>query len=503
MNKSTQFKADSYYDPYEDSYELLPFRHTRLPNVPDRVLLTSHVGEYLILSDTEFKALKSFDISRHSELFKTLRTRQFICDKERGPFLKGIASQQATRKLFAQEDPTLHIFIVTIRCDHRCHYCQVTPRLVNDSGYDMDALTATAALDRVFESRAPSLTIEFQGGEPALAFDTVRMIVESAEIRAAETHQNVHFVLTTTLHLLTEEMLNYCRSHKIQISTSLDGPRHVHNANRINPGKNSYDKTIDGIARARDICGHDSVDALATITRHSLPYAKEIVDCYLDLGFTSIAARPISPFGFAVKSEKRIGYSVGAYLKFYRELLDYLININLSGTNIEESYASLLLTRILTPFPTAYVDLQSPSAAGTNVLAYNYDGGVYVSDEGRMLAEMGDNRFRMGSVHDELTSLRSSKAMAIIKKSGTAEKLPVCSDCAFVPYCGADPVLNVATQNDPVGDRETSEFCQRHTGLFQILFEYLESGDPDVMRVFLSWISRHDISKIPQAGYMV
>ncbi len=43
--------------------------------------------------------------------------------------------------------------------------------------------TADAALDRVFESRASCLTIEFQGGESALAFERIRYIVEQAEAR--------------------------------------------------------------------------------------------------------------------------------------------------------------------------------------------------------------------------------------------------------------------------------------------------------------------------------
>ena len=503
MKKSNGFQNEAHYSSCGEGHELLPFRYTRIPGLSGRVLLTTPVGEYLTISESEFKSLRSLDIPENSEVFKSLRTRQIVCDSKRGPFMRGIAAQQATRKYFAQEDPALHIFVVTIRCDHRCHYCQVTPQQVDECGYDMERDTAIAAVDRVFESRAQTLTIEFQGGEAALAFEIVEEIVKLAEMRASKTQQEVRFVLTSTLHLLTEKMLIFCRDHNFELSTSVDGPAHVHDANRINSDRDSFKKTVEGIARAREFCGDEHVAALATVTRHSLPYAREIVDTYVSLGFNSIAARPISPFGFAVKSARRIGYSVDEYLDFYRELLDYLIKINLAGTHIDEAYASLLLTRILTPFPTSYVDLQSPAAAGSNVLAYNYDGGVYVSDEGRMLAEMGDNRFRMGSVHDDLASLQSSKAMNIIRSAGDAETLPVCSECAFVPYCGADPVFNVATQNDPVGDRSKSEFCHRHTGLFRLLFEYLEKRDPDTMRVFLSWIGRKDLSAISHAGYMV
>ena len=63
------------------------------------------------------------------------------------------------------------------------------------------------------------------------------------------------------------------------------------------------------------------------------------------------------------------------------------------GTPFLETYAQLLLTKILTPYPTGYVDLQSPAGAGIGVAVYNYDGDVYVSDEARMLAEMGDRIF--------------------------------------------------------------------------------------------------------------
>ena len=368
-------------------YEVLPFRHTRLPALPGQVLVTSGVGEYLFLSKDDFSKLTDGTLEAGTELYRDLRTRQIICDAEGGPFLQGLAAQQWTRKHFATEDPALHIFVLTLRCDHRCHYCQVSPRRPSERGFDMGDATADAALDRVFESEAETLTIEFQGGESALAFPLMRRIVEQAKERAQVAGRRVRFVMATTLHLLTHDMLVFCRDHGIELSTSLDGPEHVHDANRPNGTRDSFKRTVEGMARAREICGHDRVAALATITRLGLRYPRETVDTYLELGFDSISLRPISPFGFAVKSRRKLGYTSDEYLRFYREALDYLIEVNLAGRRIEESYATLLLTRILTPFPTGYVDLQSPAAAGRNVLVYNYDGGVYVSDEGRMLAE--------------------------------------------------------------------------------------------------------------------
>ena len=62
-----------------------------------------------------------------------------------------------------------------------------------------------------------------------------------------------------------------------------------------------------------------------------------------------------------------------------------------------EVYAQLLLQKMLTPFPTGYVDLQSPAGLGIGCVVYNYDGDVYASDEGRMLAEMKDDRSASGT----------------------------------------------------------------------------------------------------------
>ena len=46
------------------------------------------------------------------------------------------------------------------------------------------------------------------------------------------------------------------------------------------------------------------------------------------------------------------------------------------------------------------MDLTSPAGIGIGGLVYNYDGNIYASDEGRMLAEMKDNTFLLGTVDD-------------------------------------------------------------------------------------------------------
>src|SRR5258708_39938408 len=100
-------------------------------------------------------------------------------------------------------------------------------------------------------------------------------------------------------------------------------------------------------------------------------------------------------------TRQTISYSMDEWLVFYRQAFDYILELNFKGIDLVEGFARLLLTKILTPFATRFVDLQSPSGAGIAAALYNYDGNVYPMDEARMLAEMGDPTFRIGNVHQD------------------------------------------------------------------------------------------------------
>lgn len=190
------------------------------------------------------------------------------------------------------------------------------------------------------------------------------------------------------------------------------------------------------------------------------------------------------------------------FVAFYEQALDYILELNVAGEPFEETYASILLRHIMTPFHSGYMDLRSPAGAGLGVLVYNYDGQVYPADEARMAAETGDSRFSLGRVGDSLDSLLSSPAMQWLAKGSVAERLPGCSTCAFVPFCGSDPVYHAAAQGDPVGDRATSDFCIKHKSLFTLLFNRIADGDPETMKTFTAWALRKPRHEIVHPGWI-
>ncbi|MGC2501323.1 MAG: hypothetical protein WA400_04295, partial [Silvibacterium sp.] len=242
--------------------------------------------------------------------------------------------------------------------------------------------------------------------------------------------------------------------------------------------------------RCRSVLGQENVAALMTTTARSLDFVTEIVDEYVLRQFHSIFLRPISPYGFAVKTKHRTGYEMEKFLEFYKKGLSYILNVNRSGYRLAEVYTQILLTKILTPYATGYVDLQSPAGEAWNVLVYNYDGEVFASDESRMLAEMHDRTFRLGNVHrDTRHSLFTSEPALRMFAAGCNQNLPGCSDCAFQSYCGADPIYHHATQGDIVGHRPTSGFCHRNMQTINHLFGLIEQNDAMTMRILWSWIT--------------
>lgn len=342
----------------------------------------------------------------------------------------------------------------------------------------------------MMESPAPDVTLEIQGGEPLLAFDVIQYIIPKAKALALEKGKNLDIVVCSNLACITDDILKYFRDESVKVSTSLDGPQFLHNKNRPRPGHNSYEKAIEGIERSRAILGTDRVAALMTTTAASLDYPIEIVDEYVSRGFHSIFLRPISPYGFAVKTRHRTGYEMGSFLEFYKKGLAHILKINKSGYSIAEVYTQILLTKILTPHGTRYVDMQSPAGEAWNVLVYNYDGDVYASDESRMLAEMKDWTFRLGNVHTDTrrTIFTGDPALQMFHASCN-QALAGCSDCAFQSYCAADPVYHHATQGDTYGYRSTSGFCSRNMEVIKHLFSIIEQNDRETMRILWSWLT--------------
>ena len=344
--------------PASDAWELLPFQFERLDL--DRVLVTNMVGEHLFLTGEEFAQFMGRGLPADSPLVRRLRAKQVIRQADEQLPLDLLALKTRTRYSRLPYFTGLHIFVMSLRCEHSCPYCQVSRQSQDKRRFDMSAETAERALDAAFRSPSPFLKIEFQGGEPLLNFGLIREVVVEAERRNESESRDLSFVIATNLALLDDEVLEFCGEHDVYISTSLDGPADLHNRNRPRPGNDSWERAVAGIRRVRETLGVDRVSALMTTTERSLDRAKEIIDCYLEQGLREIFLRSLSPYGFAIKTKSYAAYGADRWLAFYEEGLDHILELNRRGTAFTEIYAAIILKKMLTNDDPGYVDLTSP-----------------------------------------------------------------------------------------------------------------------------------------------
>jgi radical SAM protein with 4Fe4S-binding SPASM domain len=225
-----------------------------------------------------------------------------------------------------------------------------------------------------------------------------------------------------------------------------------------------------------------------TTTKASLSRAKEIVDEYLKQGFSSIFLRTLNPYGIAASSHVIREYTIEEWIHFYKEAISYILELNQQGVCFHEEFSSIILRKILTPYATGFVDLQSPAGIGISGIVLNYNGDVYTSDEARMLAEMGDYKFKLGNLlTNSYEDIMLSDSLLVPLKETMTEGVPGCSDCGIQPYCGSDPVRHYRTQGDIVGFKPSSDFCKKNMGVIKHLIRLIED-DEKAYNVLKTWI---------------
>jgi His-Xaa-Ser system radical SAM maturase HxsB len=464
-------------------YYLLPFYFRHLN---DNEILVNEVGDYLVTPTGTAQRIVNRQVKQEEELFHDLLSNYFVSLTPVPELIDIYAVRLRTKKAFLEDFTALHIFVLTLRCNQNCIYCQASSQKEDACEKDMIKADLKKSVELMFKSRSPHLTMEFQGGEPTLVPHLIRYAVEYAKKINVTENRNITCVLCTNCVNLTDELLDICKQYNILISTSLDGHAALHNNNR---GKtDSYKKVIAGIDKARKILGFDQVSALMTTSTAALQYPKEIIDTYIKHDFHSVFIRGLNPYGLAVETTNWAEYNTH-FITFYKQVLEYIIEINRLGKFFVEEFAALILRTILTPFPIGFVDLRSPAGLINSVIVYNYDGYVYASDESRMLAEVQDYTFRLGRVSDKYEDIFYGKKAQEIAKIWATECIAGCADCAYHLYCGADPVRNYSTQADMYGYRPTSMCCKRHKAIIDYLFTLLTERREEVLPVFKSWIN--------------
>jgi uncharacterized protein len=123
-------------------------------------------------------------------------------------------------------------------CNLDCAYCFFLSKemLYPGSRFRMaDELLDTYLRELIEAHRSPEVTIAWQGGEPTLmGLEFFRRSVELAQRHADG--KRIEHTIQTNATLIDDEWGRFFREHGFLVGISVDGPREMHDAFRVDKG---------------------------------------------------------------------------------------------------------------------------------------------------------------------------------------------------------------------------------------------------------------------------
>jgi His-Xaa-Ser system radical SAM maturase HxsB len=454
----------------------------------DRFLVTTDHGAWIVLSKGEYDLLRLERVEEDPNLFSALEQKCIVLTKDN---INDAVRAYAERFHFLFRPPTLHIVTPTMRCNSSCVYCHSMVKEESARGFDMDEETANAIVDFILRTPTRSLVIEFQGGDCLLNYPIVEHMMDYGNKRASAMGKTLKFRLVTNLTLMNDDILKSLAKRKLMgISTSLDGPREIHDKNRrYLGGRGTYDDVVHWIRRIKTEWKHDfNLRALTTVTRDTLAHGRELVDEYINLGFDGIFLRYLNNIGFAKRTWKSIGYTADEYLGFWDSTLDYIIKVN-QKTPFFEQLSFIFLKKILQRWDPMYVDIQSPCGAAIGQLLYTFNGDIHTCDEGKLFPELRLGNVRTTTYRDVFRSKTVRSMVDISSRQGF-----LCDSCVWNPYCGLCPIYTHSSQGTTVSKLAMDDRCRINSHILDSLFRRMLLSGSD-RRVLFSWFSNQDIMR--------
>jgi uncharacterized protein len=182
-------------------------------------------------------------------------------------------------------------------CNLDCEYCFFLSKeqLYPDSGFRMEPKVHEAYVRQLLESHQgpDEVVIAFQGGEPTLmGLDFFRRTLELEE-QFRRPGQRILNTLQTNGTLLDDEWGAFLHEHDFLVGVSIDGPRGLHDAYRVDKGgKPTFDRVVRGI----DVLQRLGVDwnALTTVNTANGDHGREVYTFLRDeLGARFIQLIPV------------------------------------------------------------------------------------------------------------------------------------------------------------------------------------------------------------------
>ena len=222
---------------------------------------------------------------------------------------------------------------LTRRCNLKCIYCYEGE---NKSTAEMNVSTAIEVIDFIKSYTPGSISVNFHGGEPLLAMDMLRYIVD--ELESSLENTSIDYGLTTNGTILNDDIILFLSKFMPHgLTVSIDGDEMVHDANRkYANGTGSYKKIEPYLAKIIEAIPDCRVRA--TYNHKTINSLCESVIHLVNKGFkTIVAIGDYYDLSWEDKDEKILKCEINKLQRFYQSLDNREeIRINLLDKNLTE-----------------------------------------------------------------------------------------------------------------------------------------------------------------------
>ena len=234
-------------------------------------------------------------------------------------------------------------------CNLRCQYCFASTGDFGTGRKIMDIETAKRAIDFVIQRSGSrrNIEVDFFGGEPLMAMDTVKATVAYARSIEKKAGKCFRFTITTNGVLLDDENIDYINREMSNAVLSLDGRPQVNDRMRktVN-GKGSYEVIVPKFQKL--VAGRGTKDYYlrGTFTHYNLDFAEDVMHM-ADLGFRNVSVEPVvgeETCGYALKDE-----DLPVVLEQYEKLAEKLkdrADVNFFHFNVDLAQGPCVIKRL-------------------------------------------------------------------------------------------------------------------------------------------------------------
>lgn len=109
-----------------EDLSLLPFNLERIGR--SQYLVANMVGDFIRLTEDELNRLVDLRIRHGDGLYEKAYAAHLVTGTNQKAQRQLLAARLRSRMSFLQQVTPLHIFVVTLRCEHSCPYCGLPPK---------------------------------------------------------------------------------------------------------------------------------------------------------------------------------------------------------------------------------------------------------------------------------------------------------------------------------------------------------------------------------------